>query len=126
MWLQGEAALIIEWLPAALRDFDSIIDFIAADNPGAAIEQGDEIEEQVASLLQHRQLGRVGRLRGTRELIIARTPYIDNSPQPPLILRGGALATVFTQKVPPLGLRGGQEGLRDSAFQLDYTDERRC
>lgn len=68
--------MIIEWLPAALRDFDSIIDFIATDNPVAAIEQGDEIEEQVASLLQHRQLGRVGRVRGTRELIIVRTPYI--------------------------------------------------
>lgn len=68
--------MIIEWLPAALYDFDSIIDFIAADNPVAAIEQGEEIEVQVASLIQHRQLGRTGRVKGTRELIIARTPYI--------------------------------------------------
>lgn len=57
--------MIIEWLPAALHDFDSIIDFIAADNPVAAIEQGDEIEEQVASLLKHQQLGRTGRVKGT-------------------------------------------------------------
>jgi toxin ParE1/3/4 len=68
--------LIIEWLPAAQRDFDSIIDFIAADNPVAAIEQGDEIEEQVGSLRQHRLLGRPGRVKGTRELVIVRTPYL--------------------------------------------------
>lgn len=68
--------MIIEWLPAAFRDFDSIIDFVAADDPVAALEQGDEIVEQVANLIQHYQLGRTGRVKGTRELIIARTPYI--------------------------------------------------
>jgi len=67
---------LIEWLPAAQRDFASIIDFIATDNPVAAIEQGDEIEAQVSSLLQHRQLGRTGRVKGTRELVIVRTPYL--------------------------------------------------
>ena len=68
--------MIIEWLPAARRDFDSIIDFIAADNLLAAIEQGDEIELQITSLVEHRQLGRPGRIKGTRELVIVRTPYI--------------------------------------------------
>lgn len=68
--------MIIEWLPAAQRDFDSIIDYIASDNPLAAIEQGDEIERQVTGLLEHRQLGRPGRVKGTRELVIVRTPYI--------------------------------------------------
>lgn len=68
--------MIIEWLPAAQRDFDSIVDFIAADNPLAAIEQGDEIERQVSSLREHRQLGRAGRVEGTRELVIVRTPYL--------------------------------------------------
>ncbi len=67
---------MIEWLPAAQRDFDSIVDYIAADNPLAAIEQGDEIEQQVTSLLEHRHLGRSGRVKGTRELIIVRTPYL--------------------------------------------------
>lgn len=66
----------LEWLPQALNDFDEIIDFIASDNPLAAIEQGDEIENQVARLLDNRQQGRPGRVRGTRELVIVHTPYM--------------------------------------------------
>ncbi len=68
--------MIIEWLPAAQHDFDAIIDFIAADNPLAAIDQGDEIVNQVAGLLEHRHRGRTGRVKGTRELVIVRTPFI--------------------------------------------------
>lgn len=66
----------LEWLPQALNDFDEIIDYIAEDNPVAAIEQGDEIENQVAGLLDNRHQGRLGRVKGTRELVIVRTPYI--------------------------------------------------
>lgn len=66
----------LEWLPQALNDFDEIIDYIAEDNPVAAIEQGDEIESQVAGLLENRHQGRPGRVKGTRELVIVRTPYI--------------------------------------------------
>jgi toxin ParE1/3/4 len=66
----------LEWLPQALNDFDEIIDYIAEDNPVAAIEQGDEIENQVAGLLDNRHQGRPGRVKGTRELVVVRTPYI--------------------------------------------------
>jgi toxin ParE1/3/4 len=66
----------LEWLPRALLDFNEIIDYIAADNPVAAIEQGDEIETQVAGLLENRHRGRAGRVKGTRELVVVRTPYI--------------------------------------------------
>jgi len=66
----------LEWLPQALNDFDEIIDYIAEDNPVAAIEQGDEIENQVAGLPDNRHQGRPGRVKGTRELVIVRTPYI--------------------------------------------------
>lgn len=68
--------MIIEWLPAAEHDFDVIVDFIADDNPVAAIEQGDEIERQIAGLREHCQRGRTGRVKGSRELVIVRTPYI--------------------------------------------------
>lgn len=66
----------LEWLPQALIDFNEIIDYIAEDNPLAAIEQGDEIETQVAGLLDNRHKGRSGRVKGTRELVIVRTSYI--------------------------------------------------
>lgn len=68
--------MILEWLPQAQNDFDEIIDYIAEDSPLAAIEQGDEIENQVAGLLDNRHQGRTGRVKGTRELVIVRTPYI--------------------------------------------------
>jgi addiction module RelE/StbE family toxin len=66
----------LEWLPQAQNDFDEIIDYIAEDNTLAAVEQGDEIESQVAGLLDNRHQGRPGRVKGTRELVIVRTPYI--------------------------------------------------
>lgn len=68
--------MIIEWLPAAEHDFNAIVDFIADDNPVAAIEQGDEIEQQIAGLIEYCQRGRAGRVKGTRELVIVRTPFI--------------------------------------------------
>lgn len=68
--------MIVAWSPAALRDFDAIVDYIAADNPIAAIKQGDMIQRQVAGLLEHSKIGRTGRVRGTRELVIIGTPYI--------------------------------------------------
>jgi len=57
-------------------DKDSLIDYIAQDNLRAAIGVGDEIERQVNLLADHPKLGRIGRVRGTRELVISGTPYI--------------------------------------------------
>ena len=68
--------MILEWLPAAKSDFAAVIDFIARDNLFAAIEQGDEIERQVAQLVEHPSMGRIGWVETTRELVISRTPFI--------------------------------------------------
>jgi len=68
--------LTIEWLPASVHDFEEIVEFIASDNPVAAIQQGDEIQQQISGLLEHHQRGRTGRVKGTRELVVVRTPYI--------------------------------------------------
>lgn len=68
--------MIIEWLPEADRNRIEQLDYIARDNSLAAIQQDEEIEVQIDSLLRHPLLGRPGRVRGTRELIIARTPFI--------------------------------------------------
>ena len=42
----------------------------------AAAEQDEEIEHQVDMLMQHPKMGRPGRMKGTRELVISRTPFI--------------------------------------------------
>ena len=68
--------MILEWLPAAQRDFDDLVDYIADDHPIAAIEQGDEIESRVSMLSDHPRMGKPGRVKGTRELVVVRTPFI--------------------------------------------------
>ena len=66
----------IDWRPKAERDLDSIVDYIATDNPRAAVAQGEEVYEQVADLKNFPERGKRGRVQGTFELVIGRTPYI--------------------------------------------------
>ncbi len=68
--------LIIEWLAQANRNRFEQLDYIAQDNPLAAADQDAEIERQVNMLLQQPKLGRPGRVKGTRELVIGHTPFI--------------------------------------------------
>jgi len=68
--------LILVWLQRAILDRDAQLDYIAQDNPLAAVSQGDRIGAQVETLLQHPRLGRPARRPGTRELVISHTPFI--------------------------------------------------
>lgn len=58
------------WKPAALADRRGIIEYIAQDNPLAAIELGDLLIAQAEQLDQHPTSGRIGRVKGTRELVV--------------------------------------------------------
>lgn len=61
--------MIVFWTPEAVRDRLDIWDFIAADNPIAAVRM-DAIFSNAASLLEENpRLGRTGRIPGTLELI---------------------------------------------------------
>jgi toxin ParE1/3/4 len=62
--------LRIRWRPLAEADRDAIIDYIAQDNPLAAIELGDTINERVAELSAYPKLHRLGRVKGTREMVV--------------------------------------------------------
>lgn len=64
------------WSAYALGDRTAIFDYIESDSPQAAIEVDDRIREQVEMLARFPQSGRPGRIEGTRELAISRTPYI--------------------------------------------------
>ena len=66
----------IEWSSRADADLDWIEDYIAQDNPSAALETRVRIERQVKLLKQQPRMGRKGRVRGTRELVITTLPYI--------------------------------------------------
>jgi toxin ParE1/3/4 len=66
----------VKWLRQALQNLDSIAAHIAEDDPGAALDVVTEIEAAVGLLARHTSLGRPGRVPGTRELVIAGTPFI--------------------------------------------------
>ncbi|MBF0463084.1 MAG: type II toxin-antitoxin system RelE/ParE family toxin [Magnetococcales bacterium] len=68
--------MILQWTAQAWRDMNGCVDYIARDNPMAAIGVGDEMERQVALLANSPTMGRVGRVQDTRELVITGTPYI--------------------------------------------------
>lgn len=66
----------IIWRRATLNDLRSIHEFIAQDNAPAAARLYAAIRAAVGSLADHPNLGRAGRVEGTRELVIAGFPYI--------------------------------------------------
>ena len=66
----------IRWLPQAQSNRLEQLEFIARDNPLAAINQDEEIERQINMLLTHPKMGRPGRVTGTRELVISSTPFV--------------------------------------------------
>ncbi len=68
--------MIIRWLPQAHRNRLEQLDYIAQDNPLAAIGQDEQIERQVNLLLAHPKMGRPGRVAGTRELVVSSTPFV--------------------------------------------------
>lgn len=63
-------------MPRARRERHDAIEFIAQDNPQAALGQLDRIEHQTDMLIEQPEIGRPGRKQGTRELVISRTPFI--------------------------------------------------
>ena len=66
----------IVWLPEAENHRDAAIEYIALDSLSAALDQLDEIAAQTSRLVEHPMLGRSGRVDGTRELVINRTPFL--------------------------------------------------
>lgn len=66
----------IEWRPLAEQDLGEIVRYIAAESPRAAYEIHDRIRDLAEVLMQHPRIGRPGRVKGTRELVVSGTPFI--------------------------------------------------
>jgi len=99
--------LNIVWLPLADLTFDAQVDRIGQDSPQAAREVGDRVYEQVEQLAQFPELGRAGRGRGTRELVISRTPFVVVYRVRPKLGRVEILRVLHArQKWPPTGEGG--------------------
>ena len=65
------------WSPQAVEDLAALRAYIEGDDPKAARKTAVRIVEAIETLIPaNPKVGRPGRVPGTRELVIARTPYI--------------------------------------------------
>jgi toxin ParE1/3/4 len=66
----------IKWVRLALTDLDQAAAFISRANPAAATKTVQRIRDAARVLSYQPYAGRAGRVHGTRELVIADTPFI--------------------------------------------------
>jgi toxin ParE1/3/4 len=65
------------WSPEAIVDLTDLRDYIARDNPRAVHGVAEIIVDTVERVLhENPELGSPGRVPGTRELVISKTPII--------------------------------------------------
>jgi len=62
----------VRWTRPALGDVAGVFAYIARDNEVAASRTVDELMAAGAGLELHPRMGRPGRVRGTRELVVGR------------------------------------------------------
>lgn len=76
----------VKWLRRALESLDEEAAYLAKDSPRMAAELVRHLRDSVAMLAEHPNMGRPGRIAGTRELVVTRFPYIL-----PYRVHGGAI-----------------------------------
>jgi toxin ParE1/3/4 len=66
----------VRWLQKTIRNLDAEADYIALENPAAAVEMFVYVKAKVDALGAFPSSGRPGRVPGTRDLVIDRYPVI--------------------------------------------------
>lgn len=64
------------WTAPAIGDRRAIYDYVDAENPRAAAELDEQFERAANLLRTHPEMGRPGRIAGTRELIVRRRYFL--------------------------------------------------
>ena len=99
--------MTIVWSPRAIEHLAHLREYIARDNPNAGNRIASALLEAVERLAKLPNLGRPGRVAGTRELVVFGTPYII-----PYRLRGDRLEIVAANSRPFGEFRVFQRGLK--------------
>lgn len=66
----------VRWLRTALGNLEDEAAYIARDDPAAAPRTVDRLRLAIDNLSDHPEIGRPGRVAGTRELVVPGTPYV--------------------------------------------------
>ena len=68
--------MTVAWSPRAIGHLAALRDYIARENPGAAARTATRLLAAVDRLAALPNLGRPGRVSGTRELVVPGTRYV--------------------------------------------------
>jgi toxin ParE1/3/4 len=68
--------LRLEWSPLALADREAIFDFTEMKSPRLAVVRDERIAATARRLRLFPEIGRHGRVAGTRELVVQGAPFI--------------------------------------------------
>lgn len=91
----------IEWLPRAEINLQSILEHILLENPSAAFALVDAITDSVTSMLSdHPNVGRHGRVEGTREWVAHKNYVVAYRVLPD---RVQILSVMHTSRLWPVG-----------------------
>ena len=66
----------LEWSAFATSDRTSIFDYLERESPAAAIKVDTLLTVAADRLKRFPEIGRPGRIKNTRELVVLKTPYI--------------------------------------------------
>jgi toxin ParE1/3/4 len=66
----------VRWTRQALLNLEHAVEYIAADSPTVANQVAQKTWDSVQLLREHPRIGRPGRVKGTREMVISGLPYI--------------------------------------------------
>ena len=66
----------VEWLRAAMRDFDAEISRLMQEDSEHAVNTYNTVKSRVEGLAELPHVGRPGRVPGTRELVFPKLPYV--------------------------------------------------
>ena len=73
---ESSAEVIVVWSPRAISHLTDLRSYIERDHPDAAARTATTLLSAVERLARLPNVGRPGRLAGTRELVVPGTPYV--------------------------------------------------
>lgn len=76
LWMPNGVTMRVRWLRQAISDLDAEVSYIAQEDAEVAAKIYAYIREQTTRLEKFPELGRSGRVFGTRELVLNHYPYL--------------------------------------------------